>query len=194
MQIDAFSIEGLTLTIRANTNIPVRSVRLEQSGPLSIGRTENIVPYALFGDQSGDYFGRSYPTGDYTISATSFSERSLGGIQGPTLSISFSIVPQAAALGIGETELLNSEIQLELFPNPVISDAQIRVVNAEVEMEQINVFDITGRLIQQHEAAKVHTGEGRYQFNVSHLDNGLYFINMTTAGGESHTMRMVINN
>jgi len=56
-----------------------RSADMEITGPIREDRLENAGPYMVFGDSRGAIFGRSYREGDYTISASIFSERSLQG-------------------------------------------------------------------------------------------------------------------
>lgn len=55
----------------------VGSVRLElldASGDVVTARTENVFPYALFGDRNGDFFSGFIQAGSYTLRATVFSE------------------------------------------------------------------------------------------------------------------------
>ena len=77
------------LNIRAETRAgaEIGSVRLELSGAVSASRTENLAPYALFGDRGG----RALPAGTYTVSATPYPEANLGGTPGPALSMSFTV-------------------------------------------------------------------------------------------------------
>ncbi|WP_394749385.1 malectin domain-containing carbohydrate-binding protein [Spongiimicrobium salis] len=192
MDINAFTIQGIDLAIRANTNIPVGSVQLAMSGPINTTRTENVAPYALFGDNGGNYAGVPFPSGSYSLSATSFSGANGGGAQGPTIALNFTIVPQAAAR-IDNTSFANTDTTMRLFPNPVIAEAQIEVPDTTVQMRSIQIFDLTGRLVKQYDAAKVNVGSGRYGFNVSAMDNGLYFIHMTSEKNEKYQLRMIIS-
>ena len=68
------------------------SVRLELSGAKTVTRTENIAPYALYGDSGADALeGESLPAGSYTLTATAYEERSLGGDVLGTLEVSFTV-------------------------------------------------------------------------------------------------------
>uniref|UniRef100_UPI00047BDC8D malectin domain-containing carbohydrate-binding protein n=1 Tax=Arenibacter latericius TaxID=86104 RepID=UPI00047BDC8D len=94
-QVDVTTTQGKGLNVRANTNpATVGSVFLSISGPVNVTRTEGVAPYALFGDNAGDYFGQAFPVGNYTISATAYSGSGGSGTNLGTLSISFSIVDQ----------------------------------------------------------------------------------------------------
>ena len=68
------------------------SVRLELSGAKTVTRTENVAPYALYGDSGADALeGESLPAGSYTLTATAYEERSLGGDVLGTLEVSFTV-------------------------------------------------------------------------------------------------------
>ena len=87
--------ENLLLNIRANTNPSTfGSVFLQLTGPVQQNKNENVAPYALFGDVSGDYSGEFLPVGNYTLSATPFSGRNQSGIEGATATLNFSIVEE----------------------------------------------------------------------------------------------------
>ena len=76
------------LNIRAGvrSGASIGSVRMTLSGAMSSSRTEGIAPYALFGDRGG----RAFAPGTYTVTATPYPERNLGGAPGPALSVTFS--------------------------------------------------------------------------------------------------------
>jgi uncharacterized delta-60 repeat protein len=86
-----------TLNIRANTT-PARvgSVFFELSGEQSRKWTENGPPYALFGDIGGNYFSSPLPEGDYTLTATPYTQAKRRGEKGTSLTIRFTVVYPAA--------------------------------------------------------------------------------------------------
>lgn len=96
---DEIAIDNLpttNLSIEAVATAETGSVRLELSGALNHIQTENIVPYALFGDDpQGMFNGRDFIVGSYSINATPFSEFGLGGIQGEILELSFTLIEEA---------------------------------------------------------------------------------------------------
>ena len=58
-----------------------------------VTRTENVEPYAVFGDRNGDYFeGEADLQGENTIAFELYSEDELGGEMLGSMSIDFSIV------------------------------------------------------------------------------------------------------
>ncbi len=86
---------GGSYAIRADTDAAVGSVLLELAGPTTVTRTESYAPYSLHGDTyqgaASKLYGRALPAGDYTLTATAYSERSRGGNQLGTLQTSFTI-------------------------------------------------------------------------------------------------------
>ena len=95
MVIDLQDVQGKSLNIRANTNpAVVGSVSLSLSGPVNKNSVENVAPYALFGDNGGNYSGKSLPEGVYILEGTPYSAPRKGGNAGGTVSITFSIEEQ----------------------------------------------------------------------------------------------------
>ncbi len=95
-------LDGLpALSIRANTSpLVVGSVELELylDGELIFSRIENTPPYALFGDTTGDYNpwpGGAEP-GEYTLTATPYSQSDGGGMVGDAKTIDFTIEDSSA--------------------------------------------------------------------------------------------------
>jgi predicted phage tail protein len=90
--VDIYQIKGINLNIRVNTNpTTVGSVSIKLTGPVSETRTENAIPYSLFGDSKGNYNGKILPEGKYILEATPYSEPALAGVKGNFLSIEFTI-------------------------------------------------------------------------------------------------------
>ncbi|NEQ99108.1 MAG: DNRLRE domain-containing protein, partial [Cyanothece sp. SIO2G6] len=58
-------------------------------------QTENVEPYALFGDRKGDFRGGTLPIGDNTITFDLYSKNKLGGDRLGTVTRNFSITPDA---------------------------------------------------------------------------------------------------
>ncbi|MEM8508392.1 MAG: ExeM/NucH family extracellular endonuclease [Bacteroidota bacterium] len=167
------------LNIRADATSDVESVFLEITGDLTNTRTENVDPYALFGDNGGNYFGRSFEVGAYTVSATPYTGNGLNGIMGTTQRVNFSIVLPPAAPQFNA---------MRLYPNPASES-----VNMEFELPTnliaIQIFDSNGRLIQE---VKVEARNGDYQMSVFDLPVGNYFVRTVDERGKPFTEQMVI--
>lgn len=107
IRIESDMIAGLELNFRANTQpATVGSVAMSITGPIGHNIVENVAPYALFGDRNGDYSGRELPIGNYTISATPYTESNTNGTKGSTTEIRFSVVEPEKLSSPGKPVLL----------------------------------------------------------------------------------------
>ena len=73
----------------------IGSARLELTGAKNVAQTENIAPYSLYGDDADGLNGESLPAGEYTLTATAYAERGLGGTVLGTLAVSFTVTGPA---------------------------------------------------------------------------------------------------
>gem|GEM_PF-2419601 len=85
---------GLTLFSIEATEVPegTASVRLELSGLILQNQVESVAPYALFGDNNGDFAGMTVIPGDYTIEMTAYDQASGAGAVLANNEINFSFV------------------------------------------------------------------------------------------------------
>ena len=88
--------DGGSYGIRADAaaDAAIGSVRLELSGAKTVSRTENGAPYSLYGDAGGTLEGGALPVGSYTLRATAYAERDLGGDVLQTLEASFAVAAE----------------------------------------------------------------------------------------------------
>ena len=92
--INLAALATTKLNIRANINpATTGSVKFTLNG--NDLRTENLFPYAAFSDKNGDYLEWIPELIDYTLTATPFNTANGGGVEGPTDSISFTVVNNA---------------------------------------------------------------------------------------------------
>jgi len=92
--IDFANLSTTNLNIRADvSNGTPGSVSFALSGAESHTQTESVAPFALFGDNSGDYNAWSPSLGDYTLTADSSD--------GASLSIAFSVTDSGSSGGGG---------------------------------------------------------------------------------------------
>ena len=92
-----------SFAIRANL-VPgesVGSIKLKLvRGSVTEERTEGYAPYSLYGDGGQqDLTGKPLAAGDYELTATAYSERSGGGDELGTLTVSFTVVMSLPTLG-----------------------------------------------------------------------------------------------
>lgn len=87
------------LSIRADTDpMQVGSVVLELQGPVERTQTENVPPYSLFRDRGGDFSPwdpTPIPEGNYSLTATAYSDSNGTGTAGTPLSLTFQVEYEA---------------------------------------------------------------------------------------------------
>lgn len=91
--LDLSALPTYKLNIRANVTGTVQSVYFQLSGPESYHRIENSPPYALKGDDDGDYNQWVPAPGTYTLTATPYTENGAEGVAGTPLTITFTVQP-----------------------------------------------------------------------------------------------------
>jgi hypothetical protein len=91
MTLTLASLPTRRLNVRAETSpSSVGSVRFALDGSTSY-RTETIAPYALAGDDSGDYNPWTPAVGSHTLKATPYTGASAGGTAGTSLTVRFTV-------------------------------------------------------------------------------------------------------
>ncbi len=89
--LDLNTLPSRNLNIRANTTpATVGSVRFALDGNPNF-QTENVAPYALAGDSSGDYDVWTPAVGQHTLTATPYTGANASGTAGAALTITFTV-------------------------------------------------------------------------------------------------------
>ncbi len=92
-QINLDVVNDANLSVNAFTDpATVGSVRLALSGPTSTTRTDNAAPYTLFSSSGSNFSGSQLAPGAYTLTVTPYENSNLGGTQGTTRTINFTVV------------------------------------------------------------------------------------------------------
>ncbi|HET8735159.1 MAG TPA: malectin domain-containing carbohydrate-binding protein [Pricia sp.] len=188
MPINAATVNGKRLSIRANTNpSTVGSVSFSISGLVNRTITENVVPYALFGDINGNYSGVQLPLGNYTLNATAYTGPGKSGTILGTKQIQFSIGAASTAKGfIVSTDLGNGPAtgevnpDVRVFPNPAVSEVYFVPSDPSVIILGAYLYDSGGRMIREYSTAEMGKRDGQYMLNVSDLGKGIYFVRLRT--------------
>ncbi len=209
-EIDLSTVNTNLLSIEAVVNpTPTGSVRLSLEGPIYAVKTENTEPYTLFGEDqyTGDIAGRVFPTGDYSLTATAYTEANLGGKAGKPLSVRFRLVrkyiynralppaipPAVAAESRSEEPAAASDLRYQVYPNPVGAEAlQLRFDEVVAEPIQISLMNQIGSVIGQISVDNADEGQViGLQTITTNLSAGVYFLQVRTATGKIDTRRIV---
>ena len=135
------------------------------AGPL-FARTENRAPYALFGDDNGNYFGQKILPNSYTLRIDAFAENNQIGVILFSKTINFTLTNQAAQ---------KAPYQLSLSPNAAITEVNVSVSDSSVEVVDLLVYDMQGRMVASFKAPQVQNANG-YQLPVSAMAAGTYIL------------------
>ena len=120
---------------------------------------------------------------DDDFAASNYGPFGTGGAEnwynGWDYSSAIRAVFESTSIGVDE---LDGEIaSFVLFPNPT-SDYVKVVLHDNTGGESLSVVDITGKLVT---SMSLSTQVGSFDLDVSDLDAGVYFVNVTTEGGNS---------
>ncbi|UOQ68634.1 PKD domain-containing protein [Hymenobacter volaticus] len=181
------------LNIRANTNpTTVGSVQFALSGAATQNRTETAAPYALFADASGDYYAWTPPVGSYTLQATPYTGAGATGTAGTPLTLSFSVVDQAARTSASQpatvqaTQVANVSAQVQVYPNPS-EDGRYQVLLPAAFQGEVNYALVSAQgLIVRRGTAAVNGGALKLDFSQQMLAEGIYQLQLTGNKAQAH--------
>lgn len=121
-ELDLTKLPPVRINIRANTSpAKVGSVVLELSGTQERKQVENGVPYALFKNLRGDYFGGNLQAGEYTLTATPYTKAKAQGEQGTPLTVHFKIVYPVSVVSFTLVNAETGEDMRELKEGSVLN-------------------------------------------------------------------------
>ncbi len=201
------SLVGENLNIRVNSNneqaIGSVGFTLEETDitvtpiGLVLEATENIPPFALFGDNgANDFKDGSFAEAFYLLTATPFSEDNLQGVEGPSISLIFA-VSNDGGLPDGNVALSRESLSFLPYPNPLPAQA----TNLQVKWEKTNQkpIPITLSLLNQwgetlyQQKTELSSEQGLYQLDVQGLElpRGLYFLRVEKPGKAPEMIRVM---
>lgn len=86
---------------------------------------------------------------------------------------------------VSVNEIKTEKPEVTLAPNPTSTVTKIQIGlsrNADVE---IQLFDITGKVVKSIASRPMHSGLNSIQLNASDLESGVYFVRVKTDAGEA---------
>ncbi|WP_247237823.1 PKD domain-containing protein [Telluribacter sp. SYSU D00476] len=185
--INLATLPTRNLNIRSNTNpSPVGSVKFVMSGKQNRTQTETGFPYALFGDDSGNYRNWTPALGNYSLTATPYTEASAKGTAGTPLTINFSVVDQAGARLAAEGSADAEVLEITFYPNPFAETITLQVRGKGEGKLPAVLFDVTGRVVMQLEDLQA---EQTITFG-NEVAPGMYFLHIG-AGRKVKTYKLI---
>ncbi|MFN8345091.1 MAG: T9SS type A sorting domain-containing protein [Spirosomataceae bacterium] len=185
-------------TFLANGCNAFESAVFKLSGPVSFTSVDNSAPYALFDNESSNFYsidhpnygtGGSFPNGTYTLTV---DLRSQDGAGGPfpknrvatgallaTRTLQFTVANSAVREGVAEVSEADSEVWAQVSPNPVANTLLLTLNKAKGETVQVHLLDASGRALLQHRFMP-KTDQHREVFDLNHITPGMYFLKVNT--------------
>ncbi len=168
--IDLADFGNHKLNIRANTQpAEVEKVILSLKGHINRSRTEEVVPYAIFGDApapdgSPNYGGLKMRRGSYILTATPYAD---GGM-GVSSTISFTVIDSRQA----------GSPQVRIYPVP--TPGNINIVHGEEKRAvELLLFDDSGNKMLSQPASK----QSKEQLDLSGFKKGVYYLKVVSPEG-----------
>ena len=90
------------------------------------------------------------------------------------------------------SDVLPSEIEIRIFPNPASASLFIQLVGAHAEPYRIGVFDILGRRVVRTEETLVGDAPETFGLDVSRLAPGMYVVRIETSSSVYNRLVAVI--
>ncbi|MEM6462258.1 MAG: Ig-like domain-containing protein [Pseudomonadota bacterium] len=141
------SVESMTLSIA------------DADGNILFSRTENVEPYALFGDRRGDFFDprKPLPEGAYSITAKAYSGDRAGGELVEETTLDFVIADDSTpseSFGVFLVDTVSDDIIAEILPGANLTPANtpgdnlsVRVDVEGAESVRLALYDSQGNLV-----------------------------------------------
>ncbi|GAB4093030.1 malectin domain-containing carbohydrate-binding protein [Flaviaesturariibacter terrae] len=202
--INLATLPTRNLNVRANT-VPatVGSVVFALGGTQVRNVTETSAPYALFGDNAGNYNPWTPATGSYSLTGTPYSAAGGTGTAGTPLTVSFTVIDNAAVTrtatpanaalaGLGKDEATPDDLPLAVYPNPSAS----RRISVQFPLPlqgelSYALYSGTGdRLLLEKQSLPAATLLLELDFSRYSLADGVYYLELS-AGSYRKTVQVL---
>lgn len=138
--------------------------------------TENFAPYALDGDNQGDYFPVAFPLGANTVTATIYTASNAEGAVAGSQTINFEVIDSSVAAA---TDTAVGRIS----PNPVQEIAQFSMEDSGKQVLKGIILNLSGQVVSPTFDVDIND-KGNGFMNVSNLSQGIYVLRLTDANGK----------
>lgn len=207
LALSGASFTDAALSAATGTSATVAQISIPSS--TCVGQSTAVINPAQFVASttlSSNYCSLSWSVSPgVTISSTSainpsFTISTLGTfsvylmvMDGNGLTTSISAITTNTCLDVAVAESKNEIGSVSLFPNPSKDVVTLTVNSQNTNALTVNVYDITGKMVLAPvKNQTLNAGENKYSLNTSELNNGIYFVTLTTANGKE-TVKLIVN-
>ena len=92
---------------------------------------------------------------------------------------------------IEDNESFANSLEMSIYPNPVVSEATISFNVEETTTVSYQIYDLSGRMVQNSTLGNYNQGSHKATFNVNGLANGTYIVKVQ-AGTKSNTSKILV--
>ena len=92
---------------------------------------------------------------------------------------------------IEENTSIAKSLEISIYPNPVVSEATINFSVEEATTVSYQIYDLTGRMVQNATLGNYGQGSHSVNFNVNALSSGAYIVKVQ-AGAVSNTSKILV--
>jgi len=78
-----------------------------------------------------------------------------------------------------------------LYPNPAKDYTILRMLSS-IDISQINLFELTGKLVRSFEGNALNRSAIGLELNVQGIENGVYMISVVPADGLNYRLKLVV--
>jgi len=95
---------------------------------------------------------------------------------------------------VGGSELFPERTQLiQIAPNPAKYEVEVMFSDTSANIMEFTIHDVGGKLVERTKSSESQLSPGNNRFDISHLENGMYIINIITSDGNSTRHKLIIN-
>ncbi|MDX2174776.1 MAG: T9SS type A sorting domain-containing protein [Bacteroidota bacterium] len=85
-----------------------------------------------------------------------------------------------------------AENNLSLYPNPTSTEVFVNFNAVDGETANVNIMDITGKVVVTQYIGKLYNGEVSVPVEVSSLTSGIYMVNVTSTSGVKRVAKLIV--
>ncbi len=168
IDLNSYATTSFSIIVEPGTT-PIQSVVFDFNG-VKRYQIESQAPYALKGDNNGNYFKAPLSVGMNTITASGYSMASGRGVVTSTSTIDFEIINT----GLSSIIAADLGVKLTIYPNPVSNFANIYLTGINGRLHG-TVHNLAGELMYKSDVVLENEyGEG--VIDMSKFPKGLYFL------------------
>lgn len=209
--VGSIALAGASFTdpaIAAVTQSFVSNVSVSIPSTQCIGKDNNITPFSFsaISSVSADYCSLSWSvspgvaisnTADvnptFTISTVGTFTVYLLVSDANGNQTAMSSITTNTCLDVAVNEINNSIGSISIFPNPTKDVVTLSVRAENAGTLNVNVFDITGKIVASPvQGQSLTNGENKFTMDTIALQNGIYFVTLSTENGKE-TVKLIVN-